>query len=165
MPHDFKEVRSIIYGYDSRLLQSDSFQDVKDLATRFIADLTSIGRSLASAKPVVFLAHSLGGIILKAAILEMANIEENMLYSMRQVMFFGVPNKGIEISHWLPMVDTQPNENLIRFLSPNSQFLIDLDERFNGVSMLLKVQLISFYETELSPTAEVGFPYRYMERT
>jgi hypothetical protein len=159
LPHDFKQVRSIIYGYDTHLLQSQSFQDIEDIAITFIAQLKSIGRSLTSAKPAVFLAHSLGGIVLKCALLEMANgddREEFMLDSIRQVLFFGVPNKGMEISHWLPMVEGQPNEALVRILSPGSRYLVDLDERFSGVSAIRKLRLISFYETKRSQIAEVS---------
>lgn len=105
LPHDLIKVRSIIYGYDSRLVQSESFQGIDDIAITFITRLKYIGRSLKAAKPVVLLAHSLGGIILKCALLELANsgdVEEYMLSSIREVIFFGVPNKGIEMEQWLP---------------------------------------------------------------
>ena len=158
LPHDLKHVRSIIYGYDSRLVQSESFQGIDDIAITFIAQLKSIGRSLKAAKPAVVLAHSLGGIILKCALLEMANsgdVEKYMLNSIREVIFFGVPNRGMEMEQWLPMVKGQPNERLIRLLSPGSQYLIDLDEIFNGISNVRNLRLVSFYETQRSQTAEV----------
>jgi hypothetical protein len=159
LPHDIKQVRSIIYGYDTHLVQSQSFQEIEDIAITFIAQLKSIGRSLTSAKPAVFLAHSLGGIVLKCALLEMANsgdVEEFMLGSIQQVLFFGVPSKGMEISHLLPMVESQSNEALIRILSPGSRYLDDLDERFSGVSTIRNLRLISFFETKRSQTAEVS---------
>jgi len=159
LPHDFKEVRSIIYGYDTRLLQSQSFQGIDDLALSFLAQLKSIGRALKSAKPVVFLAHSLGGIVLKSTLLEMANsgdVGEFMLSSVRGVLLFGVPNKGMEISHWLPMVHDQPNAAMVQLLSPGSPVLVDLDQRFSGISTIRNLRLVSFYETERSRTAEVS---------
>lgn len=158
LPHDLKEVRSIIYGYDSRLAQSESFQGIDDIAITFIAQLKSIGRFLKAAKPSVILAHSLGGIVLKCALLEMANsgdVEKHMLNSIREAVFFGVPSEGMEMGQWLPMVEDQPNKPLVRLLSPGSQSLIDLDDRFNGISTVRNMRLVSFYETERSKTAVV----------
>lgn len=158
LPRDFPQLRSIIYGYDSHLLKSQSFQGIEDLALAFLAGLKSIGRALKSAKPVVFLAYSLGGIILKSTLLEMANsgkLGEFMLSLVQEVIFLGVPNKGMEISHWLPMVHGQLNSDLVEFLSPDSHFLTDLDLRFSGISTIRNVRLISFYETGRSRTAEV----------
>jgi len=73
LPISLKHTRSILYGYDTALTMSESFQTVDDIALSFIGRLKSIGRSLPSTKPVVFIAHSLGGIILKRALLELAN--------------------------------------------------------------------------------------------
>jgi hypothetical protein len=159
LPRDFRQVRSIIYGYDTRLIHSHSFQGVEDLALSFLAQLKSIGRGLRSAKPVNFMAHSLGGIVLKNTLLEMANsgdAGEFMLSLVLQVVLFGVPNRGMELSHLLPMVHGQPNEGLIHLLSPESPFLVDLDQRFSGISTIRNTRLISFYETQESETAKVG---------
>jgi len=95
LPYDLKQIRSILYGYDTKLLMSESFQTVEDLGLSLIARLDSIGRSSLSAKPLVFLAHSLGGIVLKRALVEMANsnMKQNfMIDAVRQVILFGVPN-------------------------------------------------------------------------
>lgn len=56
--------RVMVYGYSSNLFQSDSFQNLEDLGTAFHRHL----RTLAIAgkfKPIVFIAHSLGGLIVK----------------------------------------------------------------------------------------------------
>jgi hypothetical protein len=37
LPHDLKQIRSILYGYDTKLLMSESFQTVEDLALSLIA--------------------------------------------------------------------------------------------------------------------------------
>src|SRR5437868_213906 len=62
---DVPTIRNIIYGYDTTLGHSESFQTIQDIAISFISRLRTTGRSSPSAKPVIFLAHSLGGIILK----------------------------------------------------------------------------------------------------
>lgn len=56
--------RVMIYGYSSNLFQSDSFQNLEDLGTAFHRHLRKL--AIAGAfKPIVFIAHSLGGLIVK----------------------------------------------------------------------------------------------------
>jgi esterase/lipase superfamily enzyme len=75
---------------------SESVQTIDDLRLSFIQRLNSIGQSFVSAKPLVFLVHSLGGMLLKRALVEMANSNDKetfMLESVCQIVFFGVPNQ------------------------------------------------------------------------
>ena len=101
LPKDLPSIRSIIYGYDTTLLMSDSFQTVDDIALSLTVKLRIIDRSSPSAKPSIFLAHSLGGIVLKRALVLLANsgdTERKVLESIRGIMFFGVPSRGMHVS-------------------------------------------------------------------
>jgi len=161
LPKELQRVRSIIYGYDTRLVMSESFQTIDDLALSFIQRLESIGQSLISAKPLVFLAHSLGGIVLKQALVKMANStvkEKFMLDYVLQVFSFGVPNRGMQISHILPMVSGKPNSELVEALSETSTYLSTLDEQFSDIAHLWNINLISIHETKRSRTVEVNRP-------
>jgi esterase/lipase superfamily enzyme len=74
---------------------SESVQTIDDLALSFIQRLNSVSQSFVSAKPLVFLAHSLGGMLLKHTLVEMDNSNDKetfMLESVCQGVFFGVPN-------------------------------------------------------------------------
>jgi alpha-beta hydrolase superfamily lysophospholipase len=158
LPVHLKHTRSIIYGYDTKLTTSESFQTVDDIALSFTARLKSIRRSISSAKPLVFIAHSLGGIVLKRAVLEMANSGDtggSMLAAIRGIILFGVPNKGMMMSHLLPMVRGHPNAALIRALSPKSIYLTDLDERFSGTVLRRRVRIISVFETKRTQIPKV----------
>src|SRR5277367_3228294 len=76
------------------------------------------------------------------------NTKQNYtLDTVRQVILFGVPNRGMKMSHLLPMVEGKPNAGLVEILSPKSTYLPKLDEQFNGIMLLRKVRLISVYET------------------
>lgn len=159
LPKDLPSIRSIIYGYDTTLLTSESFQTVDDIALSLIVKLRSIGRSSPSAKPSIFLAHSLGGIVLKRALVLLANsgdTERKVLESIRGIILFGVPSRGMHMSHFLPMVEGYPNESLIRLLSPDSTYLSDLDQQFSGIAHLANVRLISVYETKMTRTTKVS---------
>jgi hypothetical protein len=159
LPNDVLNVRSIIYGYDTRLVQSESAKGIDDIAIAFIAKMKSIGRSSASAKPLLMLAHSLGGIVLKQAMVLMAGGKDSsdfMIDLIRAVIFFGVPNKGMKTSHLLPMVEGQPNARIVHLLSPESHFLQDLDQQFSGIATHRDIKIMSVYETKRSLTTQVG---------
>ncbi|RDW89694.1 hypothetical protein BP6252_01726 [Coleophoma cylindrospora] len=150
LPKDEPCARYILYGYDTRLLMSQSFQTIDDLAITLINRLEAIGRHRPNAKPVVFLCHSLGGIILKRALVEMANNgprQVSMLNSTIGVVAFGVPSKGMDMSHLRLMVEGHPNAKLVEVLSPTSTYLSEWSQRFNGLAQISHIRLISVYET------------------
>jgi hypothetical protein len=159
LPEDFPTFKQIIYGYDTRLLGDESFQVIEDLALSLIAQLRSIGKTSTCAKPLIFFAHSLGGIILKQAMVVLAGssgIEKLILERVRSIFFFGVPHLGMEMSHLLAVARGQPNEALIRALSREAGYLTLLDDQFQGIVVFPKIRIISAYETRLSRAAQVG---------
>lgn len=63
LAQDMPESRIIIYGYDSKIQDSDSFQNVNDIGRKFQHAVREARRN--SEKPLVLLGHSLGGIVIK----------------------------------------------------------------------------------------------------
>jgi hypothetical protein len=160
VPKRFSCMRVLIYGYDSHLLNSESFQTIRNISLAFINKIRSLGLTEPSAKPVLFLAHSLGGIVVKQAMVQIANtpaLERAFLPKVKRAIFFGVPNKGMLVSHLLPMVEHQPNEPLIRSLCEDSPYLAQLDEQFYGISFTRKMEIVSVYETHKSQTPQVVY--------
>jgi hypothetical protein len=158
LPKDMPAIRPIIYGYDTKLVKSESVQTIDHLASSFVARLKSVGRALSSAKPLIIVAHSLGGILLRRALIQMASSggeETFMLKSIKMIFFFGVPSKGMHMSHLLPMVEGQPNGDLIQMLSPGSSQLSSLSQHFSNIATLHRIRLISAYETKRSRTTKV----------
>jgi Putative serine esterase (DUF676) len=156
LPFDASNIRTIIYGYDTTLGNSESFQTVQDIAISFVSRLATTGRSSPSAKSVMFLAHSLGGLVLKHALLEMANSapRRHIFEAVRAVVFFGVPHKGMTISHLQSMVGGQPNRTLVDDLGPESTYLRVLDDQFSGLACQ-SVRIFSVFETRRSNTVQV----------
>lgn len=56
--------RIMTYGYKSVVVNSTSFQTFEDIATQLIASLRSLAEG-PTTRPIVFIAHNLGGIIVK----------------------------------------------------------------------------------------------------
>jgi hypothetical protein len=71
------------------------------------------------------------------------------------ILFFGVPNQGIRIEHWLPMVNGRPNENLVRNLGPDSTYLRDLHFDFRTAFSFSDSVIVYIYETERTRVAKV----------
>lgn len=160
LPGDLESVRSIIYGYDTTLVTSQSFQTIDDLVIKFITMLKITYRPRVSARPLVFLAHSLGGIVLKRALVLMANSTDSdraILQAVKAIIFFGAPSQGMHVSHLMAMVDGQPNRQLIEDLEPHSSFLKLLEQQFTAAASLRRIRLISFYETKKSQIPQVRF--------
>lgn len=67
LPADFENARILIYGYDSQVHGSTSFQDLESLASSLrnhVEAIKPLTRSLYET-PIIFIAHSLGGLVLK----------------------------------------------------------------------------------------------------
>jgi hypothetical protein len=159
LPDDIPAMKQIIYGYDTPLTGNESFQAVEDLALSLIAKLRSIGRGSKAAKPLIFFAHSLGGIILKQEMVILAgssSIEKLILQKIRSVFFFGVLHLGMEMSHLLAIVQGQANEPLVRALSRDGGYLTLLDNQFRGIARFPKIRIISAYETKMSRATQVN---------
>lgn len=56
--------RIMVYGYESSLPQSESIQNLEDLGTAFHTTLRALVAA-GTVRPIVFIAHSLGGLIVK----------------------------------------------------------------------------------------------------
>ncbi|KAI1087501.1 hypothetical protein F5B19DRAFT_475367 [Rostrohypoxylon terebratum] len=155
LPKSLPHLRPILYGYDSRLIQSHSFQSTFDLAVALIDQLEANGWESPTCMPLAFIAHSMGGIILKQALVLLAaknDHESPLIRALKGAIFFGVPNLGMVQSHLEAAVMGQANINLIKDLSPKSSFLRQLDEQFSGILDLQSCLVYWCYETMETPT-------------
>jgi hypothetical protein len=154
-------MRAILYGHDSSLVDGQSTQVIGDIAKDLIENLAMGGWRQPSAKPLVFLAHSLGGLILKDFFVRIADardvLNRDTIQKIRGALMFGVPNLGMDQSHLFALVEGQPNESLVQDLSPNANYLMKLDKAFMGTAFLSQVTIFWAYETRISPTVVVSF--------
>ncbi|KAL1874856.1 hypothetical protein Daus18300_003397 [Diaporthe australafricana] len=162
IPRSVPGMRTLIYGYDSKLVGSSSFQSISDIALNLIHQLKSGGWNLDSSKPIVFLAHSLGGLVLKEAIVQIADRDNSAACIIDRVcgaIMFGVPSMGMRQSHLIAMVEGQANELLVEDLSREngSKYLRNLNKRFDGLSFIRRARIFRAYETVESPTVVVSF--------
>ncbi|KAK4443118.1 ankyrin repeat protein [Podospora aff. communis PSN243] len=127
-------VRMLLYGYNTSLVASESFQNVADIGQSLAADVQGIQPSL-------------GGLVVKEAICHMARINKGISQCVYGLVFFGVPHRGLLVEPWLQIVDKRPNEQLITALKPESCYLRRLTQDFGEVFTHPKSQVVSVYET------------------
>ncbi|KAF6517107.1 hypothetical protein HZS61_002668 [Fusarium oxysporum f. sp. conglutinans] len=143
--------RVMIYGYGSSVANSNNFQNLEDLSTSFYNSLLALARA-PTAKPIIFVAHSLGGLIVKQS----KNEDDlKLVKATYGIVFFGVPHDGMDISSLIPMVRDGPNRFLIESISHvNSQILSIQQREFHAaLGDQGDSEIFCFYETEKSPTA------------
>ncbi|CAH0022758.1 unnamed protein product [Clonostachys rhizophaga] len=146
LPGLLDDIRFILYGYNTKLLDSKSIQAVPDLARSFIAALQA-GNWMS--KPLIFLAHSLGGVLMKQSIVALEGTQEDqqILDLIRGGIFFGVPSVGMSVQDLENMIGEQPNRVLINCLSDNFNFVRNLEEHFERVSSP-RMRVVWAYETQ-----------------
>jgi hypothetical protein len=156
LPRALPDIRYILYGYDSPLL-TNSFQTIFDLSSGLVEQMRGHGWTLSTNKPLLFLAHSLGGVILKQAFTIVANHLDYgpLKNAIRGAILFGVPNFGMEQSALAAIVEGEASEVLIGDLAPSSQYLMQLHDQTEGLAFLQDVVLHWAYESRESPTVVV----------
>ncbi|KAK0649643.1 hypothetical protein B0T16DRAFT_428330 [Cercophora newfieldiana] len=155
--------RVMIYGYESTTVGSRNMQNLEDLATSFHSSLLALVDS-PSMKPIIFIAHSLGGLIVKQvnkqAIIALSKSQSKsdsqLIQAIYGLIFFGVPNSGMDITSLVPMIGDGPSRPLIDAISSiNSQILTMQQREFpSALGGVEDSEMFCFYETLESPTAQ-----------
>ncbi|RDA88261.1 hypothetical protein CP532_0314 [Ophiocordyceps camponoti-leonardi (nom. inval.)] len=141
LPLDFPSARIFTYGYDTTIIRSSS--SVEDLS---------------QSRLIVFIGHSLGGLVIKEAMVmlraESDDMDVAILASVSGFLFFGVPHMGMATKSLVPLFKDQPNRSLLESLNTNSALLYRLEKEFGNAFGQPSPQRVAFYETQKSPTAE-----------
>ncbi|KAK4449085.1 hypothetical protein QBC34DRAFT_97915 [Podospora aff. communis PSN243] len=155
--------RIMIYGFSSRMANSRSVQSLEDLSNSFRDSLLPLSTET-NHRPIIFIAHSLGGLIVKQMLISLSKSKDNSDDHLRifqrasGVLFFGVPHDGIDIASFVMMVGDGPNRSLVESLSRENSQVLDIQRReFQSVFKKGHAcEIVCFYETEQSPTASKG---------
>jgi hypothetical protein len=163
LPVTLINARIMTYGYDSnirhRLGAPASKSTVYDLGYELLLNLEAKRRS-APDRPLIFAAHSLGGIVVKEALRrgEGCRKHHNHLYSIYDatagLVCFGTPHCGADprglIHHVaervLRVAGFTVNDQLLDSLLPSSERLRELRDEFSRMSREKNWVLYSFQE-------------------
>ena len=101
LPDDLPNARIILYGYDTGMAHSRSFQSLEGLASTLTSTLQMLlakeePQQKHRARPLIFIAHSLGGLVFKEALIQMKNDRNSydLLGYIYGVLFFWCTKPG-----------------------------------------------------------------------
>ncbi|KAL1613491.1 hypothetical protein SLS54_010556 [Diplodia seriata] len=156
LARDLPNSRVLTFGLDTELVNSESFQNIADLGGKLRTALRIVRTD--PKRPLVLIGHSLGGIIVKEAVNQMAKshmqVDQASFRAIAGIMFFGAPNQGMAIKSLVPMVGDGPNRALLESLGPNSHVLRTQSQAFLEIlNSDVAFHVVNFYETKMSPTA------------
>ena len=160
LPTELPGAQIIIYGYDTKVAVSQSFQDLEALASTLRSSLQILTAKQVSEtkdikRPLIFICQSLGGLIFKEAVIQMKDDERShsLLGSIYGALFFGVPNQGLDNASLIQMAQDGPNVDLIRSMGKQSMSLRNQARNFPKVFDHQDSEIVCFYETMKSSTA------------
>lgn len=156
LPRLIPHARTMTFGYNSMLFMGHSASNITDFATDLLERILLRRRSSAEKKrDIVFICHSLGGIVCKKALIIAHERPDYtpILDCVSGIVFMGTPHRGSELASL-----AKPLANIVNaaFLSKQvPSHLLDslkkLSPTLSEVSKacvyrLEKIRIISFYE-------------------
>lgn len=143
LPSRLSKARIITYGYDAYIVRKSgaSTNGLTDHAKNLLNDLTTNrAESNASSRPLIFVAHSLGGLICKEAVLLSRNNPESHLQGIfnytKGIIFMGTPHRGSWMADWAKIpawtlgVVKSTNKSLLKVLETDDKYLQSVQDRF-----------------------------------
>ncbi|KAH0608276.1 uncharacterized protein H6S33_002328 [Morchella sextelata] len=158
---DIRRVRIMTYGYNTKLIENTVDDGMVDYRRHFIQQLTNSRDSPEKkSRPIIFIGHSLGGILIAQALVHSKNIQHSrhILDATHAVIFFGTPHKGLKVSQLEDMIqDIEKNSDSTRLhllsqLKESSQSHWLEEQRDHLADVWANIGIVSFYETETTPT-------------
>ncbi|KAI1081312.1 hypothetical protein F5B20DRAFT_535599 [Whalleya microplaca] len=155
--------RVLTYGYDTHIGHTMgrpvTENTVYDIAWDFLLDLEAERRK-GPLRPLLFIAHSLGGIIVKEMLRRASGckIAEIQLHSVFEstvgIIFFGTPHAGADPRGILQRVAEKvakaagfrPNDQIIQSLLPSAERLRELRDEFGPMAQERNWKIHSFQE-------------------
>lgn len=164
------KARVLVYGYDADLASTAdglSKDKIHNHAEQLVAVLSaSRQQARATERPIIFVAHSFGGIIVKRALILSAGIRGHHISHLRSIfvstygiLFLGTPHMGSDVAKWRSWLDTiysahclipsvEDESYLINTLKTGSESLQSIERDF--VQLATKFHI--YYFNEGKPT-------------
>lgn len=151
------------FGYDAKIVGGSSVTTIRTTAEKLLDRVIAKrngSRGNCLDRPIMFIAHSLGGIVFKQALVLARQKFLNEAYvdifeNVKAVAFLGVPHQGSDVAQLgkslfdlvEAMAIVKVNTNLVSDLQRNSKALFMISQE-SGHSLAALTEILSFYEEE-----------------
>ncbi|KAK3291981.1 uncharacterized protein B0H64DRAFT_408650 [Chaetomium fimeti] len=156
--NDLNNVRVITWGYDATVanaFHAASKESIFGHADTLLEDLARL--RVGTTRPIVFVCHSLGGLVVKEALIKADNYNNHQRHptlgdifaKTTGVIFMGTPHRGSSKESYGDLLVKiakvalrQPNDQLLQTLRPDSHILENQREQFTTISSRMSVVCI-----------------------
>ncbi|KAK4236387.1 hypothetical protein C8A03DRAFT_16968 [Achaetomium macrosporum] len=166
LPDVLPSARVLSFAYSAEIYGNTSVAGIRGNANALLARLRDGRERSDDGRPIVFVAHSLGGIILKQVKPGPLSVStrsrfHGLLTATRGLIFYGTPHFGADHSRWLSLANSfapllprpfpgmgRPSR-LVDSLARNSWDISNICEDLRFLAR--RFVIVSFYETEVWP--------------
>ena len=169
LPKDFEDIRVLTYGYDSKVTKAFTAPTSKNGIFQYGNSFPrAVGRARVGCRqrPIVFVAHSLGGLVVKQALIEARKQThdsdlQDVYDSTHGIIFFGTPHRGSDLASWGLLLSTiaeavqiDTNKAVLRDLEPTNasskleEMRLDFDDILRNSLRSRELRVYSFQEED-----------------
>ncbi|MCJ1425603.1 hypothetical protein MMC29_003503 [Sticta canariensis] len=163
LPSDIPNARILTWGYDANTHSTP--RHLSDHAKTLVSDLCLMRRLTESQmRPILFVAHSLGGLVVKSALIHSDSIRQGALEEHRSIklstygiFFMGTPHEGGIGAHFgermlrLTSIFATPDDKILKHLDRDSEWLQQQLSQFGLISRDFVIRFA--YEMYPTPVA------------
>ena len=162
---DIPDARILSFGYDADIVNfwnPASNSRLSSHAENLVGDLVrKRERTNTETRKILFVAHSLGGLITAHALSHSRNTVERFLHQIEHytagIVFLGVPHCGADLASWASFgtrmigILKRANKDIVGVLEPGSEMLRAVEKSFHNILRLRKdegseISITCFYE-------------------
>jgi triacylglycerol esterase/lipase EstA (alpha/beta hydrolase family) len=158
LPEAVPYARVMTFGYDSTLAFSKSKAGIDSYARDLLNRLRLAREQEDGAvnRPVVFIAHSLGGIVVKKALIiahEASSVYGVFSELTSAILFMGTPHRGSDVASWastvssIAMLGRGVRRDLLNSLKQDSGVLSDISSQF--IHRTVGLSILTFTEQQV----------------
>lgn len=159
LPSVLPGVRVFLYGFGPELANASFVDATVASAEALMSILEEDGFSAPTTKPLLFIAHSLGGLILKRLFVALAGGNERasfMLSMVHAAVFFGTPSTAWPVSNILAANRDHRELAVYKDLTDLNEYCKNLEAQFSGVSYLESIKMFAYCDAPKSQSALVS---------
>ncbi|KAH8744950.1 nb-arc and ankyrin domain-containing protein [Hyaloscypha finlandica] len=157
LPKDINGLRVFSFGYDAEVALTKSRATIDSFARSLLNNIKLERDGKQQSRPLIFICHSMGGIVLKKA-LTIARLEDEdefpfLRTSIRGIFFLGTPHRGTDAIRWpqlLANISTvslyvlsgltgSTRKDLLQNLDQNSEILKTISTEFRNQAKDIKI--------------------------
>ncbi|OBS25749.1 hypothetical protein FPOA_06284 [Fusarium poae] len=166
LPVELGTARILTYSYDAIVVSKDnvpSLNRISNHASNLVAALASLRQGDGTNKrPIIFVCHSLGGLVCQDALVAAKQRSEQHLQDIanftRGVIFLGTPHHGSSLAKMGELVSRSvgmikdTNSDIVQVLTPDSEVLARIKDSFQALVMTRSkseantIEITCFYE-------------------